>query len=238
MIAASSGSGGASSDPPAQAPGKGLGGNISGPREGKYRSPLPLRDLSNDMGGGAKAVEPQFLAGAGDHERSPADQASAEQGSQRHVIASFAERERIAGIGDGCRGEAAVAGIPGEERAIAKVFLVTPAIGTDATGVAEPRNADALTHVQLVDARPDHIDLADDLVARDDRHLRIGQFAIDNMQVRAADAAGGNLDSNLTGPRLPIGKIGPFQPFAQLVQHHRFHSILRFPMLSCFVYCP
>ena len=174
------------------------------------------------------AVEPQLFAGAGYHERSPADQASAEQGSQRHVIASFAERERIAGIGDGCRREAAVAGIPGEERAIAKVFLVTPAIGTDATGVAEPRNADALTHAQPFDGRPDHIDTADDLVAGDDRHLRIGQLAIDNMQVCAADAAGGNLDSNLTRPRLPIGKIGPFKRSPKLFQHHRLHGVLRF----------
>ena len=43
------------------------------------------------MGRRAKAVEPQLFAGAGYHERSPADQASAEQGSQRHVIASFAD---------------------------------------------------------------------------------------------------------------------------------------------------
>ena len=111
------------------------------------------------------------MPGAGDHQRSPADQASAEQRGQRHVIASFAERERIAGIGDGRRREAAVARIAGEERAIAKVFLVTPAIGTYAAGVAEPRNADALTQVQPFDARPDRIDTADDFVPRDDRHL-------------------------------------------------------------------
>jgi hypothetical protein len=89
--------------------------------------------------------------------------------------------------------------------------------------VAEPRNADALTHAQPFDACPDHIDPADDLVARDDRHFRIGQFAIDDMQVRAADAAGGNLDSNLTRPGLPIGEIGPFKSSPKLLQHHRLH---------------
>ena len=94
--------------------------------------------------------------------------------------------------------------------------------------MAEPRNADALTHVQPFDASPDRIDPADDFVTRDDRHLRVGQFAIDDMQVRAADAAGGHLHSNLAGPGLPIGEFGPFQSSPKLVQHHRLHSVLRF----------
>ena len=126
MIAASSGSGGASSDPPAQAapaPGEGLCGSISRPREGEHRAALPLRDLSNDMGSRAKAVEAKFFARAGDHERTPADQASAEQRRQSHVITDFAERESVARIGDcRCR-ETAVARIPGEQRAIAEIFL-------------------------------------------------------------------------------------------------------------------
>ena len=42
----------------AQPPGESLCGKISRPREGKHRSPLPLRDLSDDVGSGAKAVEP------------------------------------------------------------------------------------------------------------------------------------------------------------------------------------
>ena len=34
------------------------------------------------------------------------------------------------------------------------------------------------------------------LMARDDRHLWVGQVAIDDMQIRAADAASGHLHSN------------------------------------------
>ena len=181
------------------------------------RPPLPLCDLSDDMGGGAKAVEPQFVASTSNHERTSADQASAEQRGKSHVIANFAERERIARVGDRRRCETAVARVPSEERAIAEILLAAPAIGADAAGVAEPRNADALTQAQPFDASPDHIDPADDLVARNDRHLRVGQFPIDDMQVRAADAARGHLDSNLTRPRLPIGEICPFKRSPKLL---------------------
>jgi hypothetical protein len=37
------------------------------------------------------------------------------------------------------------------------------------------------------------------------------------MQVLAADAAGGNLDSNLARPRLPISEIGEFQKIPNLL---------------------
>ena len=88
---------------------------------------------------------------------------------------------------------------------IAQIFPVHHAIGTDAAGVAEPRNADTLADVQVLDACADGIDPANDLMARDDRNLRVGQFAIDDMQIGAADAAGGDLNPYLARPWLPIG---------------------------------
>ena len=88
---------------------------------------------------------------------------------------------------------------------IAQIFPVHHAIGTDAAGVAEPRNADTLAHVQALDAGADCIDPAYDLVAWDNRHYRVRQLAIDNMQVGAADAAGGDLDPYLARSGLPIG---------------------------------
>jgi hypothetical protein len=71
--------------------------------------------------------------------------------------------------------------------------------------MAEPRNADTLAHVQVLDAGADRIDPAYDLVARDNRHYRIRQFAIDDMQVGAADAAGGDPNPYLARSGLPIG---------------------------------
>jgi hypothetical protein len=99
----------------------------------------------------------------------PADQARAEQRRQRHIAARLAERKRKARVGDDRGREAAVTRVAGEERRIAEVFPLRLAIGTDAAGMAEPGNADPLTHGQPGNARPDRVDPADDLVARDDR---------------------------------------------------------------------
>jgi hypothetical protein len=48
-------------------------------------------------------------------------------------------------------------------------------------------------------------------MARDNRHPWFGQFPIDDMQIRPADAAGGYLDSNLARSGLPIGQLCPFE---------------------------
>ena len=182
------------------------------------------------MGGGAETIEAELLAVAGDHQRAPADQAGAEQRGERHVAAGLAEREGEARVGDRRRREAAVAGVAGEQRVIAQIFAVPDAIGADAAGVAEPGNADALAHLQPLDPGADRIDPADDLVARDDRHLRVGQFAIDDMQIGAADAAGGHLHANFARSGLRVGKLRPFERSLEFLQHHRMHGVLRFAM--------
>ena len=94
---------------------------------------------------------------------------------------------------------------------IAKIFAVLHAIGADAAGVTEPGNADAFTHRQGFDANTDRIDPTDYLVARDDRQMGIWQFAVDDMQVGATNAASQDLDANLARSRMPVGEIGPFQ---------------------------
>ena len=153
------------------------------------------------MGCGAEAIEAELLAVAGDGQRPPADQPGAEQGRERYVAAGFAQREGEARIGD-CRGrETPIARISGEDRMVAQVFPVHAAIRTDAAGVAEPRDTDALAHCQPFHAGSDRIDPADDLVTGDDRHVRVWKFAIDDMQIRPADAARGDLDPNLPRAR-------------------------------------
>jgi hypothetical protein len=83
--------------------------------------------------------------------------------------------------------------------------------------MAEPRNADALTHTQPFDASSNHVNPPDDLVAGDNRHLRGGQLAIDDMQIRATDAASGHLHSNLARSRLSIGKFRRFKSSTKLL---------------------
>jgi hypothetical protein len=80
---------------------------------------------------------------------------------------------------------------------------------------------------QPVDARPDRIDPADDLVPRDDWQLRVRQVAVDDVQVRPGDAAGSDLHPNLARTGLPIGELGPLKSSPNLLQHHRMHRVPR-----------
>jgi hypothetical protein len=57
---------------------------------------------------------------------------------------------------------------------IAQILPVHHAIRTDAAGVAEPRNADTLPDVQVLNASADRIDPANNLVARNNRNVRVG----------------------------------------------------------------
>jgi hypothetical protein len=94
---------------------------------------------------------------------------------------------------------------------IAEILLAARAIGANATGTGEPWNTNARADAQLHDASPDCIDAPYDFVARNDRYRGIGEFAIHDVQIRAADAAGGHLDSKLARSGLPIGQLRPFE---------------------------
>jgi hypothetical protein len=51
------------------------------------------------------------------------------------------------------------------------------------------------------DAVADNLDGPDDLMARDDRQLRRREFAVDDVEVGAADAAGADADQDLARQR-------------------------------------
>src|SRR5206468_348894 len=92
-----------------------------------------------------KAVDAEMLAVSGHDQGTPANQAGAEQRRNRDVVAGFAERKAITGVGDKVRGKAAIARVAREQRTIAKIFPAAAAIGAFAAGVTEPGNADPVT---------------------------------------------------------------------------------------------
>ena len=63
--------------------------------------------------------------------------------------------------------------------------------------MAEPGNADTLVQSQPRDPLADRIDAADNLMAGDDRQNRTRQLAVDDMQIRSADAVGVHLYRSL-----------------------------------------
>jgi hypothetical protein len=91
--------------------------------------------------------------------------------------------------------------------------------------VSEPWNTDALAYFQTLNPGADCIDLAYDLVTGNNWHLRIKQLAIDHVQVRAADAAGQNLHSNLALPRAPVREVRPFEGCLEFLENHRLHDL-------------
>jgi hypothetical protein len=70
-------------------------------------------------------------------------------------------------------------------------------------------------------------DAPDDFVARNDRNRRIGQVAIDDVQICSADAAGEDADQDLRRARrreIAINRL--YLAGAWSCQHHRTHPVL------------
>src|SRR5262249_1351809 len=115
------------------------------------------------------------------------------------VVVTLRQAEAIALLGHRILGVTAVDLISGEPGAIAKVFAAARAVSADAAGKAQPGDADPVARLKALDslARAGH--LADNRVAGNDQEVWVGELAIDDVQVRAANAAGVHSDQNLIG---------------------------------------
>ena len=78
-----------------------------------------------------------------------------------------------------------------------KIFAPGAAIGAYPAGGAEPRYADARARRKSSDALARRRNATDDLVAGHHRTARVGEFAVDDVQVGAANPARRDLDQDL-----------------------------------------
>ena len=76
---------------------------------------------------------------------------------------------------------------------------------------------------QTADAGSQRVDPAHDFVPGNDGVGDVGQFAVDDMQIRAAHAAGGHLDADFTRPGDGIRPFLRPQRRAAGGKHHRMH---------------
>jgi hypothetical protein len=83
--------------------------------------------------------------------------------------------------------------------------------------MGQPGHADALSEAQPLDARANGLNVADDFVSWDDWEPWIGQLAVNDVQVRAADAAGADFYPNLSRRGIPVGDFCPFESGPNLV---------------------
>jgi hypothetical protein len=65
---------------------------------------------------------------------------------------------------------------------------------------------------------------ADDLMPDHQRKLRVGQLAVDHVQVGAADAADVNLDEKLARAGRRLWQVRRPQRCARLLEDHRSHT--------------
>jgi hypothetical protein len=172
----------------------------------------------------SESVEPNLFPLADNRQRTPADEPGTEQRCQRDIATELTERESKTRIRNRCGRKAAVARKSREYRVIAEIFTMSQTIGTNPAGVAEPGNADPLTEAQRFDAGADRIDPADHLMTGNDRIFRVGQLAIQNMQVCPTDTASQHLDPDLARSRLPVRQVSPYERSSWLVQYHRLHG--------------
>ncbi len=111
-------------------------------------------------------------------------------GAASAASSGLVEREAVARVGHGVFGVAALDLVAGEARRVAQVLALTRAEAAMAAGPPQPGYADALARDEVGDACSAADHPADDLVTGDHRQHRIGQLAVDEVEVGAAHAAG------------------------------------------------
>jgi hypothetical protein len=94
-------------------------------------------------------------------------------------------------------------------------------------GSGKPRNPDAPANPERIKAATYHVDPADDFMARNKRKLRAQQFAVDDVKVGAAHAAGADANPDLTVGRAGIRPLDKLERLTSTFQHHCAHSIRR-----------
>ena len=106
------------------------------------------------------------------------------------------------------RGEPAVEVVAGEAGARAEVLPARAAEGALSAGEAQPGDADPVARAEPGRARPGPDDPPHHLVARHDPVAGEGEVAVHDVEVGPADAAGLDLDEDLSGPGPGI-RAGP-----------------------------
>src|SRR6266852_1196946 len=122
----------------------------------------------------------------------------------------------IARIGDTVLRVPAVDGVAGEERSIAEILATGRAIVAGLVAPSEPWDAHALS-ARLDDSR--------DLMARNERQLRLLELAVDDVKVGPADGTRFDPDQDLALLRPGHRDIDELERFALPPQDHCAHEV-------------
>src|SRR5206468_6892579 len=187
-------------------------------------APLVRRDLADDVRRGAEAVEADPLGVVATQPQRPIpDQPRAQKRRRLEVRVALGDREAVALVGYRQLRVATVQLVAGEPRFHAEVLAAGAAVPALAVGPTEPRDPHPLTDLEALRRLAPGLDAADDLVPRDEWQLRLGELAVDDVEVRAADPAGVDADENLPRPWLGRWQISLAQRLAWSLEQHATH---------------
>jgi hypothetical protein len=176
------------------------------------------------MRGRAEAVQAQGLAAARRAIGSKADESRAEQRGGLLVRVAARELQAIPLVGDEKLRIAAIERITRETGRVAKVLGAEPtAVPAAAASRAEPWHANTRAERQTRRLAAARNDAPDDFVARYDRVGDIWQLAVEDVQVRAAYAAGAHLEQHLARGGDGRGHRVEDERLAGPMQAHRPH---------------
>jgi len=162
----------------------------------------------------------------GGDQRAIADQPGTEQGRRLGIGIAIGQREAIVLIGKSEFGVAAVQRIPGELGRRAKVLGPASAVRAAATRTPQPGDADPLTERKTFDTGASLDHSADDFVSQDKREFALPEFAVEDVQVRTADAACAYREQQLSRCGLWPRPFDESQRATGCFKQHRLHRVL------------
>ena len=199
-------------------------------REGEHTAPLVAGHLGHDVRRRAEAVETHARRVTGEAKRAIADQAGAQQRGSLEVGVPVGQWQAGFRVRQCTLGVAAVHRVAGEQRPPAEVLAACRAVLAAPARPRQPGHADAVTRDGQLHARPGLLDGTHDLVPEDEGELRLRELAVCDMEVGAAQPAGGHRDADLAGAWLRGLAIDQTQGALNLLEEHGSHAVIIAPV--------
>src|ERR1700730_5923772 len=171
-------------------------------------------DLPDQTSSVAKTINSNAMRLTGFTIRAIAEHSGAEQRRNIDIVIFGRQTKTKSCVGNGELGVTAIDVVAGEARVVAKILAVRSTINAFAIRPAQPRNPDAVADREIFDALAGLLDAPDNLMSQNQRQLRVGQFAIDNMKIGPANGAGVNPDKQLACLRLWFWHVTGYERFS------------------------
>ena len=179
------------------------------------------------MGGGTEAKEADAVArlDSGDTQAAKADDSGAQQRRGVQIVERIGQWKHEVGARGGELGISAIDRIAGKGGRIAKILPASRAIRAGAVDSADPGHSDPGPERQILVCAIHN--LADDLMAGDQRVAQRRQFAGHDVQVRATNAAGSHAKQNVARLRFRLRYFFEVQDFPGSAENSGPHKSIR-----------